>query len=745
MSFTIERPASGCAFPAGFSATGDSAVHSLVGDIARLALSDPAHAASIVRGLVASGQPDPGAALAAAVAGQLDDPCLQALVRTPAGRELLGALDHGHPFARLDSDQQAQVDRIRDAFRSAPSVEGGGTGARFLDGTHARFQAAALSAPCRASPDAAATENVKGAFKQEFAAKAADKEGFHAFMKDVFGDKHDVKLAEQFRQRALAGDFSWLPDVKFVDASTLRGANGAYNAQEGVVYINRDMAASDPAKAAQTYVEEAGHHLDAKLNQVDAKGDEGEMFRRILSGEKLSAQQVADIRSDDDHGTITVDGKQVDVEFWGFSDLVDGVVDLGTSVVDKAKEAVEAVANTVVDGVSTVAQGAADGAKAIGSFASDAGGGIIKGIGTAAQGVVGAVKDVGHGLLDATGGFLVNAFNGHFGEALSSVVRGADRAIFQSTERFYSGVIDGFKDAADGITDGLGSVGKPIRKITDRVFDIGHTALDTAFGMARDVVRIVPDTVTGFVSDVERAVKFAADGHWDKAAKQFGMAFVNSTGRAVLPFVDLGARFLQGSASAVQTAIGGEPPARALSPKEREYLEAIYGDAVDYDMVRVKERGWLNNAMTPHTVGNTVYLPKGEFDLNGNLTPEGLHTLGHEVGHVWQNQNGGGDYIHGALGAQQIATVTTGSWTNAYHWQDALKDGETFESMNAEEQAHVMEDIGIALQNDGMITTADKYWTKDDKGKDVQVNYTSDEAAFLREVADKLKWGEGAG
>ena len=156
---------------------------------------------------------------------------------------------------------------------------------------------------------------MKSAFKQEFAAKAANKQEFDAFMQQVYGDKYDKGMAEQFRQQALAGDFSFLPDVKFVDAATLQGDNGAYNAEEGVVYINKDLAASDPAKAAQTFVEEAGHHLDAKLNTADTQGDEGEMFRRVLGGEQLSQQQINEIRNDDDHGTITVDGKQVEVEF----------------------------------------------------------------------------------------------------------------------------------------------------------------------------------------------------------------------------------------------------------------------------------------------------------------------------------------------------------------------------------------------------------------------------------------------
>ena len=49
--------------------------------------------------------------------------------------------------------------------------------------------------------------------------------------------------------------------------------------------------------------------------------------------------------------------------------------------------------------------------------------------------------------------------------------------------------------------------------------------------------------------------------------------------------------------------------------------------------------------------------------------------------------------------------------TARYNWQAALANGESFESMNDEERAKVMEDIGVALKDDGQITTADGYTT----------------------------------
>jgi len=381
-----------------------------------------------------------------------------------------------------------------------------------------------------------------------------------------------------------------------------------------------------------------------------------------------------------------------------------------------------------------------DAAKAVGNAVKDVVGGAVDAVKEVGESIVGAVKDVGKGLWEMTGGFVSNLFQGNFGEAFSSITRGLDHAVLQSTERLVSGALKGTQKLFNGVTDALGPVGKPFRWINDRVFDITQTAVDTGFGLARDAFRFIPDIAVGFVSDVERSIKLAADGRWGDAAKQFGMAFVNVPVNTVGGVVDAGARLLQGAASIVQTGIGVEPPARGLSDDERKYLESIYGDSIDYDMIRIKPGGPLNNAMAAHTVGNTVYMPEKYFDANGKLTPDGLDTLGHEVGHVWQNQNGGGDYIHNALFAQLWGSITDGSRNAAYDWREALRNGESFESMNDEERAQVMEDIGLARQGDGAITASDGATGSLGGG-----NYTPAELAFLQSVADEIQSGEGAG
>jgi len=539
--------------------------------------------------------------------------------------------------------------------------------------------------------------DVRSAFREQFGALAADPKKFQETMKQVFGENYDAKLAEDYRQKALKGDYSWLPQVRWVDSGTLQGANGAYDSESGTVLLNKDLR-SNPSLAASTFVEEAGHHLDAKLNTVDTAGDEGELFRRVLSGEKLTSAQVSEIRNENDKGTITVDGKQVQVEFWNpFKAIGDAAKAVGGAVVDAAKSVGKAVVSV-------------------------------------GEGIVGGVKTFATGVAEGVGGFFGNIVQGKVGDAFSSLVKGADKAFLQAPQRVFSGVIDGAQNLLNGATGLLGPLGKPINWVGTNLLDAGRTALDTGFGLARDAFRAVTEPAVGFVSDIEKSVKLLFKGEFGEAAKTFGMAFVNAPKRLLGTGLDMAMRALQGVENIVMTAIGVEKPSRALSADEVQMLKGIYGNAIDYDMVRVKEGGFTDwTGMAAHVVGNTVYMPSKYFDAGGKLNQSGLDTLMHEMGHVWQNQNGGGDYIHKALMAQLGAMISGGSRNGAYNWREAFAGGTRFEDLNPEQQASVGEDIGLALKNDTKVEAGD--WSPP---------LSAAELAFVQDAWAKFKRGEGA-
>ncbi|RYZ38979.1 MAG: DUF4157 domain-containing protein [Myxococcaceae bacterium] len=278
--------------------------------------------------------------------------------------------------------------------------------------------------------------DVTSTFQRQFGALASDKQKFHDTMRTVYGEGYNAAQAEQFRQQAQQGDFGWLPKVKTVSAETLQGANGAYDAASGTVLLNESL---DPSLAASTFVEEAGHHLDTKLNTEDTVGDEGELFRRVLSGEKLSTQQVSDIRAENDKGIIRVDGKDVAVEFWNpFKAIGDGIKAVGNAV----SGAVQAVGNAVTGAVKAVGNAVGTAVKAVGNAAVAVGGAlktvatrVFDGVRSLATGLVstvkGAVRNVGEGVGTFFGG-IGKLFQGKFGEGFKQMGLGLVKTFVQT-------------------------------------------------------------------------------------------------------------------------------------------------------------------------------------------------------------------------------------------------------------------------------------------------------------------------
>ncbi|WP_208721230.1 hypothetical protein [Corallococcus aberystwythensis] len=282
--------------------------------------------------------------------------------------------------------------------------------------------------------------DVTSTFKREFGAMASDKQKFHETMRTVYGEGYDAGKAEQFRQQALKGDFGWLPPVRTVSAETLNGANGAYDAESGTVLLNESL---DPSLAASTYVEEAGHHLDTKLNTEDTRGDEGELFRRILSGEKLSPTQVSDIRAENDKGTIVVDGQAKEVEFWkpfkaigdAFSGAAKAVGGAVTSAANWVGGAVTSAAKAVGGAVSSAANWVGNAAKSVWSgvktVATRAGDGIRSMVTGTVSTVVGAFRNIGEGAGTFFGG-IGKLFQGKFGEGFKQMGLGLLKTFVQT-------------------------------------------------------------------------------------------------------------------------------------------------------------------------------------------------------------------------------------------------------------------------------------------------------------------------
>ncbi len=218
-------------------------------------------------------------------------------------------------------------------------------------------------------------------FQSRFQDNASDPEAFHSLMQKSFGDQYDQGKAEDIRQQTLNGDFSWMPEVKLVDGATLtdvsgqqNGATGmgAYSTDNDTIYLSRDLLASDPAKAEEILTEEVGHALDARINTSDAAGDEGDIFSKLSHGEEISSDELTALRSENDSGTIMIDGREVEVEYGLFSKIKKGIKKIGKGIkkgVKKIgsaiKKGVEKIGDTIQDGIDKVKDVVSDHWKAI--------------------------------------------------------------------------------------------------------------------------------------------------------------------------------------------------------------------------------------------------------------------------------------------------------------------------------------------------------------------------------------------
>ena len=529
-------------------------------------------------------------------------------------------------------------------------------------------------APIVAPPPSAADQaiqKIQEDFANRFAELAADPEKFHSMMKEVYGSNYDHATAEAFRQRALAGDFSWLPKIEFESDEVLRGGHGAYDASRNVVYINEKFL-DDPETAAQIYSEEVGAYLDTQLNTSDTVGDEGEMFRRLLHGEQLSATEKAAIRADDDHGVIYVNGKATEVEFWFGSDFVDAVADGAKAVGGAIVDGANAVGGAIVDGAKAVGGAIVDGAKAVGGAIADAAGWAWGGIQSIASAVWGAASWIGDKTWQG-----IKYVGEKTWDGIKWVGKGIKKAAKWIGPRLW--------DAARGIGTG----------VWDAVKGIGRNLWEAAGTFGRGFGKLFKGDVKGFFKDM-------------------GSGLLKLVQTPVDAILMVGGRVV----SAVQTLIGIEPVGRKLTDAEIAELRKVYGDSIDYSSVRIKEgsAGLFSLTGRAFTHGDTIYIPKDNLPLTTDL-------LVHEMGHVWQHQNGGTDYMSEALVGQYLG--------EKYDFEKGIKEGKSWSELNPEQQAELLQQAYKAGFFNG--STGGKF-----------VYNGTDYTDYLNEALRQVRAGEGA-
>ena len=145
---------------------------------------------------------------------------------------------------------------------------------------------------------------------------AADPD-FAAKMNVAFGENWDAAAAKALAEAWFQGDFSDISPVKIVSSAEIGGANGAFAAATDTIYLSKEFLAgnvANPAAVADVLLEEIGHSVDARLNVTDSPGDEGAIFSRVVQGKELTQGELQALKSKDDIGIATIDGKILSVE-----------------------------------------------------------------------------------------------------------------------------------------------------------------------------------------------------------------------------------------------------------------------------------------------------------------------------------------------------------------------------------------------------------------------------------------------
>ena len=133
----------------------------------------------------------------------------------------------------------------------------------------------------------------------------------------VFGTSYDKAIADTLRSQWQTKNFSLLPPIEVVSSRILGNARAAYGTSTNKIYISDSFltaSTTTPSAITAVLLEEIGHFVDAKVNKIDTKGDEGELFSNIVRGVTLSTSDLTRIQADNDWSKITLNGQTIAVE-----------------------------------------------------------------------------------------------------------------------------------------------------------------------------------------------------------------------------------------------------------------------------------------------------------------------------------------------------------------------------------------------------------------------------------------------
>ena len=148
---------------------------------------------------------------------------------------------------------------------------------------------------------------------QEFAASS----DFTASMNTAFGTNWNAKTVSELQRSWLKGNFGDLPQIKISGDLDVVGANGAYAFKTDTIYLSQgfiERNAGNIGGIKSVLLEEIGHAVDSRINVVDAAGDEGNIFQKIVQKQSLNAIDLSIMKAENDYTTINIDSESLTIE-----------------------------------------------------------------------------------------------------------------------------------------------------------------------------------------------------------------------------------------------------------------------------------------------------------------------------------------------------------------------------------------------------------------------------------------------
>jgi Calx-beta domain/FG-GAP-like repeat len=140
-------------------------------------------------------------------------------------------------------------------------------------------------------------------------------DNFWSLFETAFGTEYNREAAASLRSQWQVGDFSLVPDIEVISNSILGDAKGAYASSTNKIYLSDIFVGTATIQSlVSTLLEEYGHFVDAHINLVDSAGDEGAIFAALVDGQNLDAVTLQQLKAEDDHATILLNGAAIGVE-----------------------------------------------------------------------------------------------------------------------------------------------------------------------------------------------------------------------------------------------------------------------------------------------------------------------------------------------------------------------------------------------------------------------------------------------